>query len=181
MAPTYHQMYRGQQPARAGARHNMIAPYGVYRVGTDGYVNFAVQTEAQWRELCVQVLRQPPLVEDERFSSNELRVRNSSPLAALIEESFSSMSASEVEKLLREADIPAAAVNDLAALVDHPQLQSRARWMQVDSPSGKIAALRSPFNISGVMERAGAIPALGQHTDIVMAELRASQQRKQKE
>jgi itaconate CoA-transferase len=180
MAPTYHQMYRGQQPARAGARHNMIAPYGVYRVGSDEYVNFAVQTETQWRDLCVQVLRRPTLVEDQRFSSNEVRVRNSSALEAVIESGLSAMTAREVEKLLRGADIPAGAVNNLADLMDHPQLRDRDRWIQVDSPGGKVAALRSPFNISGLQERSGAVPALGEHTDIVIAELRESQQRGQK-
>lgn len=171
MAPTYHQLYGGTQLPRAGARHNMMVPYGVYPVGSGEHVNFAVQTEPQWRALCTVVLGDPELCEDERFASNESRVRNRRELELLIEQRFSSMDAAKTTSLLHEADIPFADVRDLRGLAGHPQLAARDRWFEIDSPGGPVRALRAPFNFDRTRERRSAVPALGEHTDAVRAEL----------
>jgi itaconate CoA-transferase len=53
----------------------------------------------------------------------------------------------------------------------HPQLTARSRWAHVASPGGMIDALKPPFNLSGFEPRMDAVPALGQHTRPLLAEL----------
>jgi len=172
MAPAYHQLYAGVQLPRAGARHNMMVPYGVYPTGGGEHVNFAVQTAAQWARLCEQVLDRPDLINDERFATNELRVRNRVDLESVIEAKLAELGTSQVTKRLAAAGIPTAAVNDLDDLVHHPQHEARARWTQASSPEGPVRVLRSPFNLDGLEEPITAIPGLGEHTETILAELR---------
>jgi len=72
---------------------------------------------------------------------------------------------------LDAAQIANARMNTVREFVDHPQLAARQRWQTVDSPAGPVPALIPPADIEGVEPVMGAIPALGQHTDDVLAEL----------
>jgi crotonobetainyl-CoA:carnitine CoA-transferase CaiB-like acyl-CoA transferase len=173
MAPAYHALYGGREPARAGARHNMIVPYGTYAAGDGRRINLAAQSEGQWRRLCEDVLGSPELADDPRFRANEDRVRHREALEPLIEEALTRLGADEAERRLRAADIPVGAVNDLTGLLGHPQLAERGRWFEAPSPGGPVQALRPPFNLGGVEPRRGAVPALGEHTEAVRAELEA--------
>jgi crotonobetainyl-CoA:carnitine CoA-transferase CaiB-like acyl-CoA transferase len=160
MAPLYHQIFLGSQPPRTGMRHNMLAPYGPYPAGDGRLVNLVVQSPEQWERLCVHVLDRPDLVADERFRTNELRVRNSADLDRILEDALGTMSSSELILRLGEADLPTGSVNSLADLAAHPQLAARERWIQVESPRGPVPALLPPFNISGTRQFAGAVPDL---------------------
>ncbi|MEQ4724166.1 CaiB/BaiF CoA-transferase family protein [Nonomuraea sp. B19D2] len=171
MAPAYHQLYAGRQPGRAGARHNMMVPYGVYKVGDEEHVNFAVQTDAQWRALCREVLELPDLVNDPRFAGNEARVRHRHELEPLIEDRLRALGIAEVTTRLIAAGVPTGDVNDLRDLVAHPQLEARSRWIEIGSPAGPVRALKPPFNLSGLPDRRASVPALGEHTDEVLAGL----------
>lgn len=170
-APLYHQLYSGRAPLREGMRHNMIAPYGPYRAGDGALVNLAVQNEGQWARLCKKVLERPELLGEPRFATNELRVRNRSELEPLIEQILSQWPSSEIEARLASADVPYGHVNSIAGLADHAQLAARHRWLEIDSEAGPIKALAHPFNIDGIPHPRGAVPALGQHTSEVLAEL----------
>jgi len=173
LPPLYSYLGAGRIPARAGVRHNLIVPYGAYAC-RDGAVNLAVQNEREWSRFCAQVLAQPALEHDERFRSNELRLANRALLEPLIEARFASASAAEILALLESAQIANGAVNDLPALAEHPQLAARARWAQVDTEHGAIPALLPPHNLAGAPARMGRVPALGEHTAEVLAELDAA-------
>lgn len=77
--------------------------------------------------------------------------------------------AGDGRQVLFAADIPVGAVRDLAAVADHPQLAGR--WVEAGSPGGPVRALRPPFNIGGVEPPPGTVPALGEHTAEIRAEL----------
>jgi itaconate CoA-transferase len=160
----------GKVPARAGVRHNMIVPYGAYACA-DGAVMFAIQNAAEWRRFCDGVMQQPGLADDQRFSTNPLRLTNRDQLEAMIEERFRRHSRAEVSEWLNEADIATGNVNDVPEVAEHPQLAARSRWQTVASPGGEIPALVPPHNLKSVAPRMGAVPALGEHTDEVLAEL----------
>ena len=162
----------GRSPQRAGVRHNMVVPYGAYRC-SDGDVLLAVQTDREWRRLCSMVLDAPALADDPRFVSNELRVANRAPLESLIDAHFSQRTRAQVIALLEMADIPMGAMNDVVAVAAHPQLAARGRWVSVDSPRGEFSALLPPHNLHGAPPRMGAVPALGQHTEEILAELKS--------
>src|SRR5919197_1476170 len=166
----YLSLYTGQPPARAGARHNMIVPYGGYRVGGGGSVNLAVQNEGQWRRLCEVVLRRPDLADDPRYCSNERRLANRAELEPLIERLLARDSLAEVERLLTEADVPFGTVNEMVDVLRHPQIEAHGRWFEVPSSVGPLRALHHPLNIEGLSRPAGRVPELGEHTREVLAE-----------
>ena len=160
----------GNTPARAGVRHNMVVPYGAYSCA-DGDVLLAVQTDREWRRLCANVLESAALADDPRFVSNELRVANRVPLESLIDAHFSVRTRDEVITLLESADIPTGAMNDVASVAAHPQLTARDLWVHVDSPAGEFSALLPPHNLQSSPPRMGSVPALGEHTAEILAEL----------
>ena len=59
----------------------------------------------------------------------------------------------------------------MAGVWAHPQLKARDRWRQVDSPAGALPALLPPGSNSAFSPRMDAVPALGEHTDALLAEL----------
>lgn len=169
--PLYVWQGTGRSPARMGARHNMIVPYGVYPCA-DGAVTFAVQNEREWDRFCTAVLHMPELLADQRFVGNGQRVANRVVLETLIEQCFATLPSSVVLQRLDGADIANSAVNTLAAVAAHPQLAARNRWVEgVQTPTGPIAALLPPHNLGSVTPRMGAVPGLGEHTEAVLNEL----------
>ena len=160
----------GQAPQRCGVRHNMIVPYGLYRCA-DGAVNFAIQNEREWGRLCEQVLEMPALADDPRFSSNAARLHNRAELEPFIEDCLGRIPQCEVLRRLDAAGIANGALNNVPEVARHPQLEARARWVTVDSPAGPIPALLPPHNLHSAPPAIGAVPALGQHTREILAEL----------
>jgi itaconate CoA-transferase len=171
MPAAYVTRYTGRPPARAGARHGFIVPYGAYRVGDGSTVNLAVQNEGQWRRLCATVLRRPDLADDPRFVTNELRLNNRDELESIIEGALLDETRSTVESRLVEADVPFGSLNSLHDVLEHPQLRERRRWFSIPTPAGEVMAFHHPMNITDLERPAGRVPALGEHTREVLAEL----------
>jgi formyl-CoA transferase len=80
-------------------------------------------------------------------------------------------STADLDQRLAAAGVPAAALNDMAGLLEHPQLEKRARWRSVGTENGPIDAVLPPMTYSDVEMRMGDVPALGQQTDSLLAEL----------
>ncbi|MBU6494748.1 MAG: CoA transferase, partial [Burkholderiales bacterium] len=71
---------------------------------------------------------------------------------------------------LEAARIANAHVNTMHDVWTHPQLAARGRWQTVASPAGMLPALLPPGG-DAFDARMDPIPALGEHTDSVLAEL----------
>ena len=170
-APAYYTAYGGSAPRRTGAHHASIAPYGPYDSREGGPVYLAIQNGREWVRFCSDVLRRPELAEDNRFRANRDRVTHRAALDEAIAGVFSGLSAGEVVERLDAAGIANARLGAIDDFVDHPQLTARARWSDIDSPSGPLRALLPPVEMSGVTPAMGAVPSLGQHTDTILAEL----------
>lgn len=169
--PLYYAYDGATPPPRAGAAHSTIYPYGPFPAGDGGTVMLGLQNEREWQAFCERVLLQPQLASDERFSANSKRSANRDALRAIIVETFAALSAEQVIERLEQAQIANAHVNDMAGVWAHPQLKARDRWRQVDSPAGSLPALLPPGSNSAFSPRMDAVPALGEHTDALLAEL----------
>ncbi|MCP2516374.1 CoA transferase [Achromobacter mucicolens] len=169
--PMYYAFDGAAPPVRAGAAHASIYPYGPFPVGGGSTIMLGLQNEREWRVFCAQVLRQADLAEDPRFMSNSLRTANRDALRALIVAAFADLSIEQVTQRLEDAQIANARVNDMAGVWAHPQLQARQRWSEVDSPAGVLPALLPPASSNAFAPRMGAVPAVGQNTDAVLASL----------
>ena len=170
----------GAVPARVGVRHNMIVPYGAYACA-DGVVLFAIQTDREWRRFCAHVMGAPELADDPRFATNADRLRHRAELESLIEDRFQRHARADVVGWLEAADIATGNLNDVPTVTEHPQLAARERWATVGSPGGVIPALIPPHNLACAPPRMTPVPALGEHTDAVLAELGYSTERGDRE
>ena len=173
MPPMYVWMGTGEMPPRAGLRHNMIAPYGAYACA-DGAVIFGIQNEREWVRLCADVLGSPTVHCDRVARRLQRRsLRAIAPISnAIIEAEFARHTRADMIASLDRADIPNAAMNDTAEAAQHPQLRRPLIcWAEADSPVGPIRALLPPHNLNDAPPHVGRIPALGEHTSEILAEL----------
>ena len=169
--PAYYTAYGGTPPPRSGAHHATIAPYGPFRVGDGGTVFLSVQNEREFGRFCDIVLQDKSLAADPRFSSGPARLQNRDALHARIDQAFASMKTQEVIARLDAADVANARLNSMHEFWRHPQLEARRRWAKVGSPAGELDALKPPFNLSEFEPRMDPVPALGEHTRAILAEL----------
>jgi crotonobetainyl-CoA:carnitine CoA-transferase CaiB-like acyl-CoA transferase len=130
-----------------------------------------IQNEREWVAFCDKVLGQPDLARDPRYDSNTKRTTARMEVVSLIEKVFSKMSAAQVIQKLDTAGIANARMNTPEEVWNHPQLQARNRWREVGSPVGMIPAPLPPATFAGTDARMDPIPAVGEHTDRILAEL----------
>ena len=169
--PLYYAFDGAPPPPRAGAAHATIYPYGPFAAGDGKVVMFGLQNEREWAMFCADVLGDASLATDERFSSNVKRVANRDALKAIILARFAALTAPQVVALLDAAGIANANVNEMRDVWSHPQLAARGRWREIGTPQGVIPALLPPATPDTFDARMDAVPALGQHTDAILAEI----------
>jgi itaconate CoA-transferase len=169
--PALFAAYGGTPPPRSGPYHATIVPYGPFRAGDGQTVFISVQNEREFLAFCERVLRKPALASDERFSCGPARFRNRDAMHAEIDAVFAQLDAAQIIERLDAADIANARLNDMRQFWDHPQLEARGRWADVPSPAGALRLLKPPFNLSGCAPRLDAVPALGEHSRAILAEL----------
>jgi crotonobetainyl-CoA:carnitine CoA-transferase CaiB-like acyl-CoA transferase len=169
--PLYYAFEGAAPPPRTGAAHATIYPYGPFPTGADGgSVMLGLQNEREWVNFCAKVLQQPDLATDPRFAGNASRVAERTALRELIVAAFEPLTAPQVVERLEAAQIANARVNTMQDVWAHPQLAARQRWREVGSPAGPLPALLPPGTWD-VGPRMDPVPALGEHTDAVLAEL----------
>ncbi|WP_288441349.1 CaiB/BaiF CoA-transferase family protein [uncultured Pseudomonas sp.] len=169
--PMYYAYNGAPPPARAGAAHSTIYPYGPFPTGGGGTIMLGLQNEREWALFCEKVLLDPALANDDRFSANFRRSENREVLRQIIVDGFASLSLDEVVARLEEAQIANARVNDMHGVWQHTQLKARDSWRAVDSPAGELPALLPPGRNAAFAPRMDAVPALGQHTQGILEEL----------
>jgi CoA:oxalate CoA-transferase len=137
----------GKPPQPLGARHASIAPFAAFATA-DGHIIIAAGTDALFRRLCV-ALGRPALAEDARFASNDLRAENVEALTAALEASLRARGSAEWLALLEDAGVPCGPINDIAAIVDDPQVRSRNMIVDIDDPeAGPLKLAGNPIKLS---------------------------------
>jgi formyl-CoA transferase len=169
--PAYYTRYGGTQPPRMGTQHATIAPYGAYAAADGKQVLFSIQNEREWVALCRRFLQRPELVDDPRFTTGSDRVVHRGELNEIVAERFRHSDSAEAMKLLSEAGIANAGVNDVREFLEHPVLAERGRWHEVGIPGAVVQALRPPVDLVGIGPRMDPVPAVGEHTERILSEL----------
>ncbi len=161
----------GQVPERQGNAHLQIVPYQLFQTA-DRWIVLAVGNDGQWQRFC-QAAAQPALAANERFTTNELRVRHRDELVPVIEKLMREHSTAEWEKRLLAAEVPHAPVLDYAELFQQPQTAARGLRVEVRDPQGRpVDLLGTPFHIEGVgLPPPQMPPSLGEHTEEVLTQL----------
>ena len=151
-----------------GLSHTAIAPYDAYPT-SDGEILIGVQNDRGWRALVTDVLDAPELADDPRFATNVSGWRTatsatpSSPRARALDRPPSSTPAwppraSPPRRSTRPGARP-------------PAAGERDRWRTIDTEHGQTEALLPPATFADVEAPMGQVPALGEHTAVIHAEL----------
>ena len=151
----------GHPPQRIGLAHPSIAPYGVFRSGDGKDILISIQSEREWKNLCTDVLGQPDLPNDPRFSSVVARVRNRKLTDTTVGDIFATLTRDALLQLLSDADIAFAEVNSMADLAVHPHL----RRIEVNTPAGIVSYPAPAAIVVDQPRRYGAVPDVGERVD----------------
>ena len=169
--PMYYAFEGQTPPARSGASHAAIYPYGPFQAGDGSAIVLGLQNEREWKLFCETVMQDAALATDPRFDSNAHRHENRTELKAIIDACFAKLTTAEVCERPDQAPIANARMNDMEGLWAHPQLAARQRWQTVGSPAGDIPALLPPGKNSAFTYRMDPIPQLGEHTEAILKSL----------
>ncbi len=169
--PLYYTHFSGKAPRRNGPDHATIVPYGRFQCGGGAYVMMGIQNEREWAAFCDQVLGDRQLAQDPRFSNNTKRTERRAEVTELIEHVFKTMSAEQVLAKLDAAGIANARINNPEEVWQHPQLKARNRWREMGSPVGPLPTLLPPVVMPEFEARLDPVPAIGEHTDTILAEI----------
>jgi crotonobetainyl-CoA:carnitine CoA-transferase CaiB-like acyl-CoA transferase len=167
----------GDPPGRMGSRHPTISPYQAYET-TDSYAVVACASEHIWPRFC-RALGREDMIDDDRFATNEDRVNNREQLEDILSAEIAEYETEEIVTRLRDHDVPASAVNDMADVFSHPQVEARNMRLSLDHPTtGHIEMPGSPMNfLQAATSLDGHPPELGEHTDEILSEFGYDQAR----
>jgi itaconate CoA-transferase len=158
-------------PERTGSDHASIYPYGAFATRDEKVIMLGLQNEREWAAFCESVLERPDLTSNPRFAKNVSRSSNREALKKIIEEKFSNFTSQEVASKLDQAQIAFASVNDMPEVWDHPQLRALNRLIDTKTPQGTVKSFKPPGNNSSYEPSLGPVPALGEHTADILADL----------
>jgi CoA:oxalate CoA-transferase len=158
----------GSSPGPLGARHPGSAPYDAF-AASDGYVVITAGTDNLFQAF-MGVLGMPELVNDPRFNNRKNRVANESELKRFIEARLQEGSVSEWLEKCDRAGVPAGPVNDIAAMMDDPQIKSRGIIVDIERNTGhKAAATPVLMSTHGYPKTLPPAPRLDEHRAEILA------------
>ncbi|HEX6142893.1 MAG TPA: CoA transferase [Geminicoccaceae bacterium] len=161
----------GGQPERTGNDHPVVFPYGLFPAA-DGEVAVAPSTEVHVRRF-LGALGLLDLLDDPEFATNEARMRNRERLRAPIEaETRKAPVAAWIDRLNR-AGVPCGRVMTLPEVFCDPQVLAQDMVLEADHPGhGMVRMTGFPVRLERTPARLRRpAPALGEHTEGVLAEL----------
>lgn len=161
----------GIEQRRYGNAHPSIVPYQPF-AAADGWVAVAAPNNDLWRRLCAAIARED-LLADERFATNDGRVRHRDELVPSLSKTFITRPVAEWLDLLAGSGVPAGKVRGVAEAFEHAAASGDPAAVRIEHPSaGTLDLVRSPIRFVGTEQRLPtAPPQLGEHTADVLAEI----------
>lgn len=158
----------GVVPRPMGTAYSSLLPYQTFRTRTKD-IALAVGSQKLWKIFC-PVIGRPELADDPRFRTNPDRIRNAPALIEILQAVLLEHGYEHWEALMLEHGIPVGAINDIAQLVEHPQVKARGSLVEMEHPrAGKVKIVGVPMRLS---RTPGSVrtpsPKIGEHTDEVM-------------
>jgi len=163
--------YTGVDPPRVGLSSPMVSPYGGYRTRDGHVIVLGTTNDGEWRRLASQVIDRADLAADAAYATNADRVRRRAELDEAIAAWAGDRTFAEASAAAEAAGIGWARYNTPAEVLDHPQLVERDRWVATSSENGEFLSLRPAADCGQWAWSPGSVPALGQHTESLLAEL----------
>ena len=158
--------YGGREIRRPGLHHPTIAPYGAYQCGDGRQLLLSIQNEREWQRLCGDVLGQPDLPTNPKFSTNVNRVANRTELDAILNAVFSADPIDAVAAKLHAAQIAFGRLNGMDEFAKHPQ----NRFVSVRTSGGEMQILAPGAVVNGMVAPLGDVPDLGANSTAIREE-----------
>lgn len=155
-----------ETPERMGSRHPAAVPFQAFDT-MDGHIVVALLSDAPgpWSRFC-QAIGKPELAEDPRYRNNRSRVENYPAIQPVIEDAMRRKSSAQWLDELSALGIPCGPVNDIAQVVEDPQVRHRSMIAEVPHPTGNTwRVANTPIRMRGTTTGPqGPSPRLGEHT-----------------
>ncbi|MGY3372024.1 crotonobetainyl-CoA:carnitine CoA-transferase CaiB-like acyl-CoA transferase [Bradyrhizobium sp. GM2.4] len=166
-----HYLADGELPPPIDAGPNAV-PYDVYRA-SDGDMVIAVYGDHMWPSLC-RVLELPELAADAELSTNAGRVKRSKEVEAALVDRLKAKTVAQWCEISAAEGIPHAPILSVGAALEHPHARERGMIVEfAHQKCGAVKAVGSAIHINGQAIPGAATPGpmLGEHTELVLAEL----------
>ena len=151
----------GESPGPLGARHPSITPFAALKT-KDGYVMIAAGNDKLFATLA-DILGRADLKDDPRFATNDLRTQNVEALTDEMEAALVHKTTDHWLVALEEGGIPSGPLNNVAQVMNDPQIRARNMVVTVDDPdTGLLELAGNPIKLSGFDDPStrGAVPDL---------------------
>jgi len=168
----------GAVPQRQGNSHPSLVPYQDMPT-QDGAMLLAIGNDGQFTRFC-DAAGCPELARDERYATNTQRVMHRAELVPQLHRVTRQRSTAEWIALLEDKAVPCGPINDIGQAFNDAQVKARALLLeQACSPAAvastgvpSIRGVASPLRLQATPPvLRSAPPALGEHTDEVLAQL----------
>ncbi len=159
----------GQSPQRMGNAHPTIVPYEAFPTA-DGHVVLAIGNDGQFARFC-EAVGLEALLDDQRFTTNPMRIANRPALCAIITERLATQSSSHWVELLESRAVPCGPINRLDQVFADPQVTARAMHRVLDQGrAAPLPTVANPIRLAGQDTTAAkAPPMLGEDTYDVLS------------
>jgi len=137
----------GEFKKRTGNHDSKFAPHGQFAT-KDGNVVIAATKDEDWSAIC-SAFDKPSLIQDQRFSTNELRLKNRASLIEEVENVTTTLGRYEIEEKLVGIGVAAAAVQTVAEFTNSKQTKEINAITKVNQPGvGEYIAVDTPIKFS---------------------------------
>jgi formyl-CoA transferase len=161
----------GVELPRLGNEFRIAAPANTYRC-RDGRILAGVLLDSHWKKLAALIGR-PELADDPDYSTVAARLGRRDEVNGMMADWLGRHRVAEAVEILTGAGVPAAPVRSYAEAARDPHVAAREMLQPARQPGGLTAPITGPApKLSRTPLRVrSAAPALGQHTDEILAEL----------
>ncbi|WP_454754136.1 CaiB/BaiF CoA transferase family protein [Cupriavidus necator] len=159
-------------PQRTGNRHvaDSYVPFDTFEA-SDGWVAIVAATDEHWLNL-TEAMDRPDLRDDQHLRKLAGRIERIDELTEEIAKWAAEHTRDQVTELLQKHHVPSAPLRYVNEVLADPHLRARGFLTDHETGNGTVALPNSPIRYQGSELRPlSAPPALGQHTDDVLAEL----------
>jgi crotonobetainyl-CoA:carnitine CoA-transferase CaiB-like acyl-CoA transferase len=163
----------GEVPGLLGNAHPNIVPYQVFPT-SDGNVIISVGNDSQFERFC-EFIERPELSSDERFTTNDMRVRNRDELTEILNAVTEQEPTDYWLDGLVKIKIASGPINRIDQAFANPQVLAREMEIEMNHPAAgdkPVKMIGSPIKMSATpVSYRRTPPMLGEHTDEVLGEL----------
>jgi crotonobetainyl-CoA:carnitine CoA-transferase CaiB-like acyl-CoA transferase len=152
-----------------GTAHPNICPYQAFHASDRPFI-LAAGNDRLFRRTC-DALGHSDWADDQRFVTNEERVRNRDELIPLLEEAFAAKPASEWIGALEAVSVPCAPIRAMDEVFAAPEGAALVESVTDSARGSTLRLVRNPIRFDGrALDTRRAPPLLGEHGDEILRE-----------